>query len=211
MTVSRAHQQKPPTETPWRSRTIFAVFIALWLFTCSAIIGALSLGHVVALPLPAPSIVDTFKNTLLQYRAASVNGEFVTHILAADCSCTKSLTEHLLTKGPQPQSDELILYVGFDPELETAAIAAGFRYKQLQSIQLTAMGLESAPVMAVFDEQNNLNYLGGYYDHPAAIRPQDKAIRDSITSRAAIEPLPIFGCATSSRLQEAFDPLGIVY
>jgi hypothetical protein len=202
---------KPINKPRWLSDKVLLVFLVVWLLACTAIISALSLGHVVALPPPEESAVERFKATLLTYKDSEISDQFVAHILAEDCSCTQSLTEHLLRKGPREGSDELILFVGNNSALANLAVTAGFRYQQILSDELTQMGLESAPVLAVFDGDENLNYLGGYYDHPAAIRPLNESIRDSIAIGTPLEPLPIFGCATSARLQEAFDPLGIVY
>ena len=190
---------------------LFPFFIIVWLLSCTAVIGALSMGHVVALPTVEDSMVSKFKADLLRYQTAENSTEFVAHILADDCSCTLSLTRHLLKYGPRPDSEELILYVGNDKKFEDAALAAGFSFKAIEATDLLGMGLESAPILAVFDTEKNLKYVGGYYDHPAAVRPLDQKIRDSLQLTQAIEPLPIFGCATSKRLQEAFDPLGIVY
>jgi hypothetical protein len=208
MAVATPNIKKKPK---WLSEKVLLVLLVAWLLACTAVISALSLGHVVALPLPEDSAVGRFKTMLLSYKNAELSTQFVAHILAEDCSCTRSLAEHLLSKGPRKASDELILFVGNNSELASEAAAAGFRFQQIASSELTEMGLESAPVLAVFDRDQNLNYLGGYYDHPAAIRPLNESIRDSITSGALLEPLPIFGCAISQRLQEAFDPLGIVY
>ena len=77
--------------------------------------------------------------------------------------------------------------------------------------QIDHHSLEAAPVLAAFDATGRLRYVGGYYAHPSTVSPLDEKIYAQLATAASPEPLPVFGCAVSARLQKSVDPLGIVY
>jgi hypothetical protein len=56
-----------------------------------------------------------------------------------------------------------------------------------------------------------MRYAGGYFNHPAALFPQDAGIHAELAQGATPKPLPVYGCAVSASLQKKVDPLGIVY
>ncbi len=186
------------------------LLLACWLVFSAVILGALSMSHVVAFPEPEESAIGGLIRDLNAMRRSS-DGDFAVHVIAKDCSCTESLFRHLMKNGPADQAEELVLFVGEDEKKRRAALAAGYRYKSITQDDLTAMGLESAPVLALFDDKDEIHYLGGYYDHPSASNPLDQRLRAAIARGETADPLPIFGCAVSQRLKEAFDPYGMVY
>lgn len=71
--------------------------------------------------------------------------------------------------------------------------------------------IDSAPVLIVFNQDNELRYLGGYFKRSAAITPYDTEIFWKVVKNQKVNPLPLYGCAVSKKLQEIFDPLGIKY
>lgn len=66
-------------------------------------------------------------------------------------------------------------------------------------------------MLADFAADGRVRYLGGYYDHPSASNPLDLRLREALDRGERVAPLPIYGCAVSPRLREAFDPLGLLY
>jgi len=125
---------------------------------------------------------------------------FVIDVIAAQCSCTQRLFDHLLARGPLLSAEELILFVGADDAKAQAARRAGFRFKSITAEGLNAQyGLEAAPIFVQMDTRNRLRYLGGYYNHPAAIVALDENISAKIESGEAVPPLPIFGCVVRAR------------
>ena len=134
------------------------LLLACWLVFSAVILGALSMSHVVAFPEPEESAIGGLIRDLNAMRRSS-DGDFAVHVIAKDCSCTESLFRHLMKNGPADQAEELVLFVGEDEKKRRAALAAGYRYKSITQDDLTAMGLESAPVLALFDDKDEIHYL----------------------------------------------------
>jgi hypothetical protein len=192
-----------------RNVTVLA-FLGCWFAFCTVVFGALSMTHIVAFPEPEDDKLDSVLSELWALREGS-EGDYVVHVIARDCSCTESLFRHLTDYGPAPHTEEVVLFVGNDAAKEAAARQAGYEFVSISRNALSDIGLESAPILAVFDELGTIRYLGGYYDHPAASQPLDQRLRRSIKSGQSPDPLPIYGCAVSQRLRDEFDPYGIVY
>jgi hypothetical protein len=161
--------------------------------------------------MPSPNDEATVSNAALGLRRDS-SADFIVHVIYAGCSCTQRLFTHLVERGPFPGARELIVFVGEDSAKRRRAEQAGFSFRTSTQQEIVArFGLEVAPVMLAFDRAGKLRYIGGYFDRPAAISALDVRIRDRMLAGAAIDPLPVFGCAVSPRLQKSVDPLGIVY
>lgn len=191
-------------------RVLVSVGLTGWFAACALILGNLGVSHVVAMPEPEAGSLAGLLASLQKLRQRE-SVEFVVHVLSADCSCTESLFRHLLDNGPDWSAEEVFLFVGDNAARAQLARQAGYRFVSIESDELAAMGLESAPVLAVFDSHGAIRYLGGYYDHPAAANPRDQKLRQALAAGESPSPLPIYGCAVSQRLKQAFDPYGIVY
>ncbi len=185
------------------------IFIGVWATLCVFGLASLSVNHMFPMPAPQLQTVDALAGELVGLRSS--NKALTVHVIAADCSCTNSLVSHLFTTGAAERREEIILYVGADPERARMAREAGYRFLEIQHSDLVAMGLEAAPVLAIFSDAGDTRYLGGYYDHPAAVFPKDLWVESELLAGVTPEPLPIYGCAVSSRLRGMLDPLGIVY
>lgn len=193
-----------------RDGPALTILLALWSLLCAAVLGALSIGHLVAFPEPEERAVQGLL-TALEALRDDEDARFAVHVIASDCSCTESLFRHLLAHGPAAGADELILFVGPERGKRVPSLEAGYRFVNIDSARLAEMGLESAPVLALFDADARVQYLGGYYDHPSASRPLDLRLREALGRGEPVAPLPIYGCAVSERLREAFDPSGLLY
>ena len=192
-----------------RRERLGKLFIGIWATVCVFALASLSVNHMFPMPAPKLHAVDALARELGSLRRT--DKPLTVHVIAADCSCTDSLVTHLFDTGAATQREELILYVGVDPERAQLARAAGYRFLEIQHSDLVSMGLEAAPVLAIFSDQGDARYLGGYYDHPAAVFPKDTWVESELMTGVDPEPLPIYGCAVSSRLRGMLDPLGIVY
>jgi hypothetical protein len=158
--------------------------LAGWIFVTLVGLAALSVGHMASLPEPEDE-------ALLSPRA---------------------LFAHLVARRPFPGAEEAVLFVGVDAVKQESARRAGFTFTTVSAQELAIrFGLEAAPVLVVFDSAGRLRYAGGYYAHPATITPLDERIYAQLAAGANVEPLPVFGCAVSSRLQISLNPLGAVY
>jgi hypothetical protein len=185
------------------------VILGGWIVVTLVGLASLSAGHLASLPEPQDEAL--LRRGILQLRR-SATGNFLVHVIYADCSCTRALFRHLMARGPFPGAEEAVLFVGTDLRKQESARRAGYSFTAVSAQELALrFGLEAAPVLIMIDSAGTLRYAGGYYAHPATITPLDDRIYAQLASGAAVEPLPVFGCAVSRRLQESLNPLGAVY
>ena len=191
-----------------KSNWITWLLLAVWATVIVVALALLSLKHLAALPRPSNEALLT--RALLKYRRER-SRKFIVHVIYSGCSCSSGLLTHLLTRRPFPGEEELILFVGIDRAKERLIANSSFELKIVSASGLVAeFGLEAAPVMFIFDQDGNLRYAGGYYDHPAAITPLDESIQAKLMAGFPVEPLPVFGCAVSPRLQNQLNPLRLL-
>lgn len=185
------------------------LLLAGWALLCLLGIASLAVSHTAALPEPTKG--ERIAAAALALRQDPAR-PFLVHVISARCSCTERLFAHLLARGAFPAARELVVFVGEDPAKRAAAERAGFGFRAVAAEELAArFGLEAAPVLLAFDAAGRMRYAGGYFNHPAALFPQDESIQAQLAQGAAPKPLPVYGCAVSSALQGKVDPLGIVY
>jgi len=190
-----------------RNSLLGTLLVVAWAVVTLVGLAALSFNHMFAMPTPGQA--QSLSQAMLSLRQGS-GREFLVHVIDGDCSCTERLFAHLLERGPFPDVEEVVLFAGNDPGKQRAAEGAGFAFVAISSTALLERyHLEVAPVLVAFDGAANLRYLGGYYDHPAAMWPRDERLRDELARGDSPRPLPVFGCAVSERLQNELDPLGI--
>ncbi len=179
--------------------------LAAWAVVTLVGLAALSLKHMASLPEPEDEALLT--RAMLQLRRSS-GRVFLVHVIYAECSCSRALFVHLVARRPFPGAEEAILFVGADPRKQESAARAGYTFTTVSAQELASrFGLEAAPVLVVLDSAGKLRYAGGYYAHPATITPLDERIYNRLATGANVEPLPVFGCAVSSRLQKSLNPL----
>jgi hypothetical protein len=204
MPPARAEEPAAPKRA-WLGKAL----LAGWLIVALAGLSFLSLGHIA--PMPAPGDEAGIGRALLGQRRDAARSFFV-HVIYAGCSCTQRLFTHLVQRARLEGADEMVLFVGEDADKRLAAERAGLRFVSMPAAEFTARyGIEAAPLLVAFDAKGRLRYLGGYYNHPSTLRPLDESIGAQVANGAAPEPLPVFGCAVSPRLQDSLDPFGLVY
>ena len=185
------------------------VLLAGWIVLSLVGLSSLSLSHMAAMPKPDDG--SRLERAMLALPRKPGQNLFV-HVIYAGCSCTERLFAHLLQRGPFPGTDEVVLFIGEDAEKQRSARRAGFEFISMSPAALAdRFGLEAAPILAAFDTADRLRYVGGYYNHPAALLPLDQRILRQVIDGASPPVLPVFGCAVTERLQGSVDPLGIVY
>jgi hypothetical protein len=201
-----------PGDSPRRWRLPAAVtyaLIAAWVAVALLGISSLAVPHMAAMPGAGTQARLTHALLALRQRAGAA---FVVHVIYQRCSCTERLFAHLVSRGASADAEEIVVYVGEDAARGRAVTRAGFRYVALSAAQLARrFGLEAAPVLFVFDAPGRLRYAGGYFDHPSTVTARDEAIFARVLAGESPPALPVFGCAVSARLQDAVDPLGVVY
>jgi hypothetical protein len=189
------------------SRYFTHCLLGLWFGVIFVCIASLSIKHLA--PLPVPVRLDRLALAMRSLRSAD-SGPLLVHVIDAECSCAEGLFAHLIARRRFPGTEEIMLFVGNNPEKQIAAEHAGFRFATLSAGELVARyRLEAAPLLVMLDSAGQLLYAGGYYRYPSALTPLDKEMFDQLNRGEKVQPLPIFGCAVSPRLQKALNPFGI--
>ncbi len=166
---------------------------------------SLMINHLVA--MPAPSDTRAVEAWLGSW---TLGNEGVIHVIPHQCSCTTSLFQHLIERGPLPGLDEHILVSGSLPDLVASARGAGFTTHLSSPAELARRGgMRAGPVMVRLDAAGQLIWIGGYYDGPGLDRPLDVKTLSALGRGHRPEALPLFGCAIDPLLRDQQDPLGI--
>jgi hypothetical protein len=135
------------------------------------------------------------------------------HVMYRACPCSTRTLEHLLRRGAVLGIDELVLAVddtGTAGSDDQRLRAAGFRVEVITPRTLhETFDIEAAPMLVVVKPDGELAYVGGYNRRKQEPKYMDVAIVRDAMQDAAVSPLPVFGCATSARLADAVDPLGL--
>jgi len=174
------------------------------------LVGSILLGrHVVALPRPERN--PTVTRAFAALRQPRDRGRWLAvHVLYAGCKCSARIVDHLVQAEPIAPVRELALWVGQDPDAQARLSAAGLRVHTLEPEALRArFGVEAAPVLIVLDPEDQIRYVGGYTSRKQGPDIQDRKILAALLAGTAPEENPILGCAVSSRLQTALDPVGL--
>lgn len=188
-----------------------ALATACWALACTALLGTMAVSHVAPMPAFAhPATSPTF--AAFARLGAGRDRSLLVHVIATDCDCTRRLIAHLMAAHRTRGVDELIVFVGDASRWRAAAAEVGLPIVEIDADRLWLdYGVQAAPVLAVVSARGQVEYLGGYFDHPAARQPLDADIVKAWQRGTVPAPLPVFGCAVGTRLRERLDPLGLVY
>lgn len=180
----------------------------IWAPAALVVVALLMVNHVVA--MPEPSDVERLQGAVVELLGGRLERRAVVHVIYAGCSCTDGLVAHLDERGPRPDADEVVLYVGADRERQARLAARGFRVEPLPRSALEQrFALQAAPILVVIEPDGVLTYVGGYYRYPAAVHALDQEVLASLDAGKAPEAFPIFGCAVDPALARQLDPLGL--
>jgi hypothetical protein len=183
---------------------IAAVALCIWAPVTIVITSLLMVNHTIAMPMP--SDLERVEHGLVDWLG---RGNAVVHVLYANCSCTDSLVQHLVERGPTLAEREVVVFVGTPLPIHERLAEVGFEWHQWTQQELTERtGVEAAPLLIV-RHRNRMDYVGGYFRYPSATRPLDVSIIAEAIAGEPPKPLPIFGCAVSPSLRAAVDPLGL--
>jgi hypothetical protein len=184
--------------------------LVVWIAGGLAVGGLLLIKHLVALPTPA--ITD---HTLRDAVAASTpSGRWrAVHFMYRSCPCSRRTIDHLLHEPPLPDLHQLVVMVddegGPGPE-DDRLRAAGFEVVIVTPDVLRARyHVEAAPMLVFVSPDGELAYVGGYNRHKQSPAYEDREILSNLRAHHESRPLPVFGCATSSRLARIVDPLNL--
>lgn len=185
--------------------------MAIWALVAFVVTGTLASAHEYTLPRPANS--EAVARALAGRRSPGDRDRYlIHHMLYLECSCSRRIIDHLLSRRALRDATERLVLVGSDAELAQRARAAGYQVEQITPLTLESRyHVISAPLLLVSDPNDALVYLGGYTRVKQGPEIRDLSIIGELRSgRRALE-LPLLGCAVSRSLQKILDPFGLKY
>lgn len=195
------------------------LFLGVWGAGILVVGASLMAGHVVSLPVPRAT--DSRLRASLAAGPGVVKGRWSAHhVLYQSCGCSQRVLSHLLKRRARPDLVETVVYVR-DPAAtdasEPATVGAevqraGFGFETSTPAELERRyAVEAAPFLLVGDGSGAVRYAGGYTARSGSAQIEDGEIIDGLQAGRPMGALPVFGCAVSSRVQQAIDPLGLKY
>jgi len=195
------------------------LFLGLWGVGILVVGASLMAGHLVSLPVPRAT--DSRLRASLAAGPGVIQGRWSAHhVLYQSCGCSQRVLAHLLERRARPDLVETVVYVR-DPAspdaAQQAAVSAqtrgaGFGFESSTPAELERRySVESAPFLLVGDGSGQVRYAGGYTARSGSKEIEDTKIIDGLEAGHRMDALPVFGCAVSSRVQQAIDPLGLKY
>lgn len=184
--------------------------LGLWL------VGALALGALLLAPhspLPVPAASDEHMRAAFDALLHKLTGWRAIHVMYRACACSQRTIHHLRSSVRPVGVREVVLMVddqeASDPDDEELR-RRGFEVVVTSREALSQrFGLEAAPVLVVLRPDGSLAYLGGYTRSKQGPVFQDVQIIAGLLAAVPSSTLPVFGCATSARLANTLDPLGL--
>ncbi len=207
---------RPSNTRPGR-RALGVAMLSIWAVAVLVVGAALMAPHVVALPVPAP---DARLALAMRSLPGATAGRWsALHVLYEGCGCSARVLAHLMARRARTDLNEQVLFVRdaphADPGVEMTAVrarGAGFGFESVTPGELEQRyQIEAVPLLVLADAAGHIRYSGGYTDKSGAVEVDDVPIIDGVRSGRSVEARPVFGCAVSSRMQEAIDPLRIKY
>ena len=143
----------------------------------------------------------------------------VIHVLADGCPCSAAVGRSLQKRGTIADAEEIVAIQPVDAGQKSSDLghdlaAAGFPVAAAVPADVASkLDIEGGPWLVIVDPAGNIAYSGGY----AAQRPrvglalQDVSILQRLRQHDTVKAFPAYGCATSRRLQQAIDPVGLKY
>lgn len=186
------------------------VLLVAWLAGSIALGGLLLAAHA---PLPVPSASDARTHAAFAELLQGRQGWRVVHVLYRSCACSQRTLEHLRASRRHADVHELVLLVD-----DEAAPSPGDQQLRARGLEVVVIdretlvrrfGLEAAPVLIVLRPDDNVAYLGGYTRSKQGPVFEQERILAALRAEKPAAPLPVFGCATSARLSDLLDPLGL--
>lgn len=184
-----------------RAKILEPLLIVVWMVGISAVSAAIMAPHTIS-----------WRASLNFLNNEVTDSWSVTHVLGADCKCSKVVFASLMARGPQSEIDEKIVLLGHMQTEEKALLERGFRVS-LKDQEVLSEEPIGVPFILIQTPTGAPAYSGGYSSSPLSSLnpPQDLKILNDLRSGKNPGKLPIFGCAMSARLQKLSDPFSLKY
>lgn len=180
-----------------RRRRLGGLAIASWFGVMVTISAALLAKHLVA--MPTPSRLGGLERSLSALRHPDEQGWVAFHALYAECRCSQRIADELASTERPRGFTEIVLWVGEAPPPE--ALAARFDVRRITPAELASYGIEAAPLLVALDPGGHARYAGGYTSRKQGPEIVDRRLLEDARTGRDVEPLPLFGCATSDGLR----------
>jgi hypothetical protein len=163
--------------------------------------------HVIALPRPIEDA--SFVRAMASMRSPTEAGRWMAvHVLYGECQCSQRIADHLVTSDRPSGVAEHVLLVGRSAGLEARLAARGFPVVLTNAAELSDYyHVAGVPLLVVVAPDDTVRYAGGYTTRKQGPDPRDLDILADVRADRFFARLPVFGCAVSTRLQAALNPL----
>jgi hypothetical protein len=176
-------------------KTLLTICTFLWICTSLIVVAWMGVGHHIS-----------FKPTLI--KPAASEKWTVSHVLAPDCRCSKLVLESLLSRKPQSDVNERIIWMAEQPPRELEQIKKlGFDF-DLAPLVADKNEIEGVPTLSISNEKGQNIYVGGYSNSKLthASHVKDIEIINGLKGRGPLTEFPVFGCATSQKFRKYLNP-----
>lgn len=182
--------------------------LVVWGVTLTTALMCWGAWHYAVLPGPTVGQIAEFSPN------PETNQWRMVHVLAAECGCSGAVGKRLANRHPQPNVTEEVWIVGESPDLTAKLQQAGFKVMNKSSESLAQdANIEGMPWLLIAQTSGAVVYSGGYASqNPATVAQlEDVSLLHRLQAGESPEAFPAFGCATSRRAKQSFDPLGLKY
>ena len=190
------------------ARVAFVIWVPALLLTGSLLLGRHLLG------LPTPGKRDwALTQDVARARGPDDQGNWLAlHILFAHCGCSQQVLDTLLARHASPQmAERIVLVAADDAKLGDQARALGYEFETMSTEELAVRyHSEAAPLLVVADPGGRLRYVGGYTDRKRSPLVRTDELLNGALAGSEPQPLPVFGCAVSAKLQRQTNPFGLL-
>lgn len=169
-------------------------FVAVWLGGVSVVLAIVMAPHMS--PLRRHAV------TTPEIRSAPSSATWqVTHVLAAECECSRAVAEALAQRGPAADASHHVIVVGRNDAMEASLTSAGFTTTRSTAADAFARyGIHGAPWLLVHRPDGQEVYSGGYAPRrPLAARDvRLDEILSTVRAGRVADTFPAFGCIFTS-------------
>ncbi|MEM1023163.1 MAG: hypothetical protein AAF627_08880 [Myxococcota bacterium] len=192
-----------------RKQVVQAAFL-LWIPSVLIPCAYLLAGHLLTLPEPNDEQLEIALHELLGHAAPTELDWVAIHVLYAECGCSKRVMQRLSARSPSADVEERVWIIDARPEDLSVLQEAGFVARAMDRRELyETFHIEAAPLLLLATARGELRYVGGYTDRKRGPDIRDLELMAAVRHGHRPQGLPLFGCATSARLQAQVDPLGL--
>ncbi len=184
------------------------VLLGAWALAAALMCASSMVGHLLPLPRSEAARVPAGLASLEPGGAPASLVAF--HVLDSKCRCSRRVVDGLVSRHPLAGVVERVVLVDDDEAIRTRLLGAGFSVTTVPASELESrFAIQGAPVLLVASRDGRLVYEGGYTTNKQGFVLEDKRIIQESEAGRAPAPLPVFGCAVTSKLRRERNPLRI--